>query len=381
MRRLSLFIATTVFVDAMLFGALTPLVPAYAEEYGLSKMQAGLLLGAFGAGAIVGGVGGGLVAMRIGQKRTVLGGLVTLAIACVLFAAADSAALLAASRVLQGAASSATFAGALAWLTMAAAPDRRGQTIGTAFGAAVAGAVIGPLFGSIADLVGIRVSFVTVAVVALALVAWGLTCAPVSREPQAERAVRRAFRDRRFLGGLWLNLLPSFLYSTLILLVPLTLADAGYTVLAIGVVFFVAGLVEIVIHPLLGRYSDRVGRLAPIRIALIASIVASIMLAVVSTPAVLVVVFAFAVLAYSAAYTPGMALASDRAEIAGLSQGLTFGLIDTAWATGNLAGPVIGGALATATGDAAAYVVAALLCVATLVAAGRSSGRVLVEQP
>ena len=57
------------------------------------------------------------------------------------------------------------------------------------------------------------------------------------------------------------------------------------------------------------------------------------------------------------------------------------GLIDTAWATGNLAGPVLGGALATASGDAAAYVVAALLCLATLVAANRRPGRLLTEQP
>ena len=94
----------------------------------------------------------------------------------------------------------------------------------------------------------------------------------------------------------------------------------------------------------------------------------------------LIVLFGVAVLAYSAPYTPGMALASDRAEVAGLSQGLTFGLIDSAWATGNLAGPVLGGALATASGDAAAYVLAAALCLFTLVAVGRGRGWMPLEQ-
>ena len=141
-----------------------------------------------------------------------------------------------------------------------------------------------------------------------------LTCRDVPRETQASGALGRALHDRAFLGGLWLNLFPSFLYSTLILLVPLSLAAAGYSVLAIGVVFFVAGLAEIGIHPLLGRYSDRAGRLAPIRIALVASLLVSLALAAIETPSVLIVLFGFAVLAYSAPYTPGMALAADRAE-------------------------------------------------------------------
>jgi MFS family permease len=65
-RRLLVLVSTVVFVDAMLFGALAPLVPGYAEEFGLSKTGAGLLVGAFGAGAVLGGVPGGLAAARFG---------------------------------------------------------------------------------------------------------------------------------------------------------------------------------------------------------------------------------------------------------------------------------------------------------------------------
>src|SRR3970282_319087 len=74
MRRLLALVSAIIFVDAMLFTALTPLVPGYAEEFGLSKTGAGLLVGAFGAGALLGGVPGGLAAARFGPKRAVGGG-------------------------------------------------------------------------------------------------------------------------------------------------------------------------------------------------------------------------------------------------------------------------------------------------------------------
>ncbi len=76
MRRLLVLVSSIVLVDAMLFGALAPLVPGYADEFGLSKTGAGLLVGAFGAGALVGAIPGGLAAARFGPKRAVVLGLV-----------------------------------------------------------------------------------------------------------------------------------------------------------------------------------------------------------------------------------------------------------------------------------------------------------------
>ena len=85
--------------------------------------------------------------------------------------------------------------------------------------------------------------------------------------------MRRALADRSFLGGLWLNTLPAWLFGMLVVLVPLRLDDGGFAPFAIGAVFLVAGLVEVVVNPLLGRFSDRRGRLLPVRVALAASIV------------------------------------------------------------------------------------------------------------
>ena len=378
-RRLLALVSSIIFVDALLFTALTPLVPGYADEFDLSKVGAGLLVGAYGAGALFGGIPGGLAAARFGPKRAVVGGLLLLSVASFAFAAADSAGALGAARFVQGLSSTATWAGALAWISLAAPPERRGEVIGTAFGAAVFGAVLGPVFGGLAGAYGIRLSFTIVGVVTLAFA--GLCT--LSRSTPVETAtfagLGLALRDRRFLGGLWLNMLPAMLFGLLIVLTPLALDDAGWTTAGIAAVFFGAGLIEVFLNPFLGRYTDRVGRLLPIRVALTASVVVAIALASSSEPALVAVLICGASISFGSLYTPGMSLTSHRADAAGLAQGLSFGVMNTAWALGEVVGPTAGGALAETSGDATPYLVGAALCAGTLVAtylvAGRSRPR------
>src|SRR4029453_19188019 len=69
MRRVGAMTGSIVFLDAMLFGAIIPLLPTFADDYGLSKLEAGALLGSYGAGALVGGIPGGLLVGRIRPQR------------------------------------------------------------------------------------------------------------------------------------------------------------------------------------------------------------------------------------------------------------------------------------------------------------------------
>jgi MFS family permease len=196
---------------------------------------------------------------------------------------------------------------------------------------------------------------------------------------RAERAtlagLTRAFRDQRFLGGLWLNTLPAMLFGLLTVLAPLALSDGGWSTLAIASVFFVAGLAEVVINPALGRYTDRVGRLIPIRGALAASALVALALAAGSHAIAIAVLVGAAAISFGGLYTPGMSLTSHRAESSGLAQGLAFGVMNTAWALGALIGPTAGGTLAESSSDAVPYVIAACLCALTLAATYRVAGR------
>jgi len=248
--------------------------------------------------------------------------------------------------------------------------------IGTAFGAAIAGAILGPMFGGVAETVGIRLSLTTLAVVAFAFALLALAGRSAPGEKLTADGVRRAFRDIRFIGGLWLNTLPALLFGVLVVLAPLALDDAGWSTLGIAVVFFAAGLSEVVLNPFLGRATDRLGRLLPIRFALAGSIAVAVVLAASSEPILIAVLIGAAGISFGSLYTPGMALTSHRAETAGLAQGLAFGVMNTAWAVGALIGPSLGGALAESQGDPAPYLLGAALCALTLVASFHiSAGR------
>ena len=213
------------------------------------------------------------------------------------------------------------------------------------------------------------------AILLLALAAALLPVRPAAAEAPSPGAIARALRDRAFVGGLWLNTLPALFFGVLDVLVPLRFDDEGYGALAIAAVFVVAGLVEVVVNPVIGKVSDRHGRLYPVRIALIASIAVASAIAFATKPAVIAVLVVAASVSFGGFYTPGMALVADRSERAGLPQGIGFGVTNTAWAVGALVGPAIGGALAEALGDPVPYLACAGLCAVTLAAASRGAAR------
>ena len=320
----------------------------------------------YGAGVLAAAVPGGLAASRLGPKRAVVLGLALTAVATLGFGVADSVWTLGVARFAQGVGSAFSWAGALAWLMAVAPPGRRGTLIGTAMGAAVFGALLGPTLGAVATLAGVRPTFIGISTAGFVILAWVAATPGVAAQPQPLSALRRA--DKRLLAALWLIVLPSLLFGVLDVLAPLTLHADGWGGVAIGALFFATAAAETVLNPLLGRFTDRHGRILPVRLALVGSIALSLALAWAKAgPLVAALVFASA-MAYGAFYTPGMALFSDTAEQIGIAQGLAFGAMNGAWAAGALVAPALGGGLAQLAGDWLPYVLLATVCLGTLAA-------------
>lgn len=372
MRRLVLLVSALVFADTLLYAALTPLLPQFTHELGLSKTLAGVLVGAYPLGALLGGVPGGFAAARLGSKRAVLSGLALFAIASVVFALAHGFLPLFVARTVQGAGSALTWAGAFTWLITAAPRERRGQLVGNAMGAAVFGALLGPALGAAAALVGRGIVFSMVAALGgvLGVVAWLQPNAPGGQRPSVA-AVVEAGRNRRFLGGLALMCLPALLFGVLAVLAPLHLSAAGWGAAAIGGVWIGGAALEGIQNPLVGRLSDRRGRLLPVRVALAGGVAVSLLLALGGRPLYYVPLVVLANMAYGTLLTPGIALIADGAEDTGLAQGLAFGIMNAAWAMGAVTGPVAAGTIAEASGDSVPFLISAGLCVAGLLAARR----------
>jgi MFS family permease len=368
MRRLFLLVSAVVLVDTMFFAAVAPLLPHFSDELDLSKTAAGVLTAAYPAGTFAGALPGGWLAARWGVKPTLLLGLAILGVTSLVFAFADDIVLLDAARFFQGVGGACMWAAGMAWLVSAAPPDRRGELIGAALGAAIVGVLFGPVLGGAATVVGQEVVFSGVSVLAVGLAVWAWTTPGVPPEPSpGVPTMLRAMTRRDVLAGFWLFTLPAVFAGVLEVLVPLRLDDLGASGAAVGAIFLVAAAVEATVSPVAGRLSDRRGRMAPIRVGLAGAAVMAILLPL---PSAVLLLAAFLVLAVSALGTfwaPGMALLSDASERAGLDQALAFSISNLAWAMGHILGGGAGGALADATADAVPYALLAAACTITLV--------------
>lgn len=366
MRRLLPLVCVVVLVDTSLFAALTPLLGRFAQELHLSSAGAGVLVAAYAAGALLGGLPGGVAAARLGPRRAVLTGLALMGAASVGFAWSDSFSSLALARVAQGAGSAFTWAGAFSWLIASAPRERRGALIGTAMGSAVLGALLGPVLGAIASLVGRGVVFSAIAGLDACLVALTLTIAPHPPEAPSLASLRQALRNRRFTGGLGLLLLAALLSGVLTVLSPLHLAARGWSPTAIGAAWLIGAAIEAAQSPLVGRLSDRRGALTPVAYGLAAGAALSAAMAFVLTPLPYALLLVATSVGFGALFTPSFAMIADGAEAAGLAQGLGFGIMNAAWAVGAMAGPAGAGALASATGQHVPFLLAALTCLLSL---------------
>jgi MFS family permease len=368
MRRLFWLVAAVVLVDTMFFAAVAPLLPHYSDELGLSKTGAGILTAAYPAGTFVGALPAGWLAIRWGVKPTLMAGLALLGLSSLAFAFAGHIVLLDGARFIQGVGGACMWAAGLAWLVSAAPVDRRGELIGAALSAAIVGVLLGPVLGGAATLLSPEAVFSSVALVAAVLAGWAWSMPGVEpEESPGMRAMLRAMRRPAVMAGFWLFTLPALFAGVIEVLVPLHFDDLGVAGATIGGVFLVSAAVEAVISPLAGRVSDRVGRLGPIRVGLVAAAGVAILLPLPSSAWLLAgtVVLAFSALATF--WAPAMAMLSDAAEYAGLDLALAFSISNLAWAVGHVLGAGVGGAVAEATSDAVTYGALAVACAATFV--------------
>jgi MFS family permease len=362
-----MLVAAVVLVDTAFYAAISPLLPHYQSELGLSKAAAGILTGSYAAGTLVGSIPAGWLAGRVGVKPTLLAGLATMSVTSVVFGFGEHVELLDAARFLQGVGGAFSWAAGLAWLVSAAPADRRGELIGSAIAAAIVGVMLGPVLGGAATVASPELVFSLVAVAGGALFLWALATPGVPREaPLGLRSAIDALRARPVAIGFWLMLLPALFAGTIEVLMPLRLDDLGASGAAVAAAFLVAAVGEAFVSPVAGRLSDRHGRLAPVRFGLVGATVMAVLLPLPGTALLAAAALLAAVLALGSFWAPAEAQLSDACEQAGLAQGLAFALGNIAWAGGHVVGGSGGAALAQATADAVPYGIAAVACVVTL---------------
>lgn len=382
MRRLLVLASMMVFFDVAFYAAISPLLPDYVDEFGLSRAEAGILAAAYAAGTLLASLPAGLVATWVGPRRTVIGGLLLLGGSSLVFGLAGSIALLDAARFAQGVSGALIWAGALTWLITATPPERRGSVIGTALGTAVAGALIGPILGAGAGEVGTEAVFGAVLGIAVIL------AIAASRLPEAGPPDRQPLRDvaatiltRPILTATAFVAIPSLMFGAVEVLVPLRIDELGGGHVAIAGGFIAGAALEGGLAPAVGRYSDRVGRRLPFVVGIVICALAMAGLAVAQALDVVLASLIVGSLGAGICFAPALTTLSETADLSRLHQGFAAGLSNMAWAAGQTAGAVAGGGVASLTGYAVPSLAVAALLLCTAAYAYRSLGPPLIEQP
>jgi len=369
-RRLFVLVGALVLAEVMFYAVLTPLLPYYVQHLHLSKPEAGVLAAFYAVGAIVFSVPAGFLVGRIGAKPTVLAGVVLLAVSSVAFGFLKSVAGLDAARCLQGAGGSCLWAGGLVWLMSSAAPEQRGEVVGSALGVGIAGALLGPVLGAAATVTSPELVFSSIALVIALLGVWAVTMPPPppGHANTLGELVSAARRDPRMWAGLWFTALPSVIFGVLEVLAPLRLSALGAGAAAIAATFLVSAGIEATLSPVFGRLSDRHGPTRVARIGLAAAALTTICVALPGAALPLAIAVVAACVALGSPWVPASSLLSAGAADYGLGQGIAFALWNLAWGSGQAIGAAGGAAVAHATADAVPYVALAVACLATVIA-------------
>jgi MFS transporter, DHA1 family, tetracycline resistance protein len=188
------FVFVTIFLDAMSFGLIMPVLPRLlmrVGELGLDQaisvggwMSLAMALGAFFAAPVLGGLSD-----RYGRRPVLLIALAGMAAQYAVLAVADSLALIVLGRVLTGV-FGGSYAPAQAAIADVTGPEERARSFALVSAAFGVGFVAGPALGGLLSQFGERTPFVVALALSAANLLYGLvrfseTLAPENRRPFA----------------------------------------------------------------------------------------------------------------------------------------------------------------------------------------------------
>lgn len=357
------------FVDSLLYLAIVPLLPWYADQFDLSKVGAGVLLASYPVTFLVVTAPAGWLASRIGARRVVIAGAIFFIASTLLFAWAPTAAAVVVARLLQGIGGGIGWGAAMAWLTGNTPPARRSRVVGGISGVLAAGAVAGPIVGALAGATSPGLVFASVgllATAALALVLLSPDGAELPRDPALHTTIGRLLGHPLVLASLAFSLADAVGVAAVDLLAPLQLGAAGVGSTAIGVAIGLGAALGVVASQIAGRVGERLGSFP---VALVGGLGMGIVPAVLILPlptwgilALLVALGPF----FPILMTGVFPLMTAAADDLGLSHGTANALPNMVWSGGFAVTPLIVAPIAQAAGDPVAYALAAIAVFALL---------------
>lgn len=362
------------FVIALGFGLITPVLPQFAQSFGVGATLSSVVVSAFAFFRLVFAPAGGALIGRLGERPIYLLGLLIVAISTGATAFAHSYAQLLIYRGLGGIGSTMFTVSAMALIVRLAPPGIRGR-VSSAYGSAfLVGGILGPVVGGTLGGLGLRVPFLVYAaalLIAAALV-WALirpeALRPAVGAPQLPRmTVREAIQVpayRSAIGSYFANGFANFGVRNAIL--PLfaaaVIADEPWVAGLAIAVFALGNAGGLTVA---GRRSDRIGRRPFILAGLLVSGAATLITGLASTLVLLVVI---SIIAGVGAGLLNPAQQAAMADVIGRERngGPALAAVQMAQDAGAIVGPVIAGLLVDGISYEAAFLATGMI---TLLAA------------
>ena len=361
---------TTVALDLVGFGIVVPILGRYAERFGASGFEVGLLFATFSLAQMVFAPLLGRLSDRIGRKPVIVLSLVGTAIGSVVTGAAGALWMLFLGRALDGA-SGASIAVAQGAVIDISPPDQRARLIGLLGAAFGVGFVLGPALGGLAALGGPHVPFYVAGAIAGINAIAAYIRLPETK-PQAPVSRERSNKSS--------SLTPALRRMAIVLFIG-TVSFAGFeatfslfgqkrfslTEGSNAMLFLFVGVVMVVVQGMLiGPLTEKLGSRLLMRMGLVAISLGFVGMAYTYSWAPLFVVL------FLVAIGQGVFGPSSGALIAELApeerRGEAFGYQQSAGALGRVVGPVLGGVLFDAAGTGAPYLFGAALMMIALAA-------------
>lgn len=387
-------LAATVLVDMIGFGIVLPLLPFYAEDLGATPFEVTLIIASFSAMQLVAAPLWGRFSDRSGRRPLIIAGLFASAVSYLIFALADSIAILLLSRVAAGAAGG-TISVAQAYVADSTEGSERAHGLGLIGAASGLGIMIGPAIGGFFSQWGLGTpGYVAAGLCALNAVA-AIVALPESRHfrDRAARAARDGASasvagETATLAG-WARALVRFPLGLLLAVYFLTISSfaAMTSVLALytervfamtasqmGVVFTLAGAVTVVVRGVaVGKLVKRVGEASTVRAGSVILAVSVGAIALIPGKWWLALLIPFWALATGILF-PSLASLVSQATDAD-SQGSILGGSQLAGGMGRVLGPLWAGLLFQHHRIASPFVAGALLSVAAFLLSFRIPAR------
>ena len=342
-------------------------MPLYAERFGASPTQIGLLTASYAFMQFVFAPVWGRLSDRIGRRPVILASLVGTAVASLIFGLAGALWLLFLARILDGI-SGASYAAAQAYVADVTTPEERAHgmgMIGAAFGL---GFVVGPALGALFAAIDPRLPFFIAAGLAAANFALAWRRLPESRRPDAapttysRLALLRASLASRSLAPLvWLSFVGTFGFVAM----EATFALLGehrfdFGLAQIGLVFTYIGVVAAIVQgglvrPLVRRF----GEWPVLRVGIVMTAVALALLAVTENVWALFPVLLLLATGSGLVFPTVTSLVSQRAPAG--DQGGVLGLMASTGGLARMTSPIVATLLFEHVSEAAPYILGAIM--------------------